>query len=142
MDVSDDLPTENTTNKQVEDAAIAFVLRHEDLRRAPARDTRGRGVAADIVSRGRVIEVKACGGSARGQDLWLEVRQVEEARANPDFWLYVVDNVGQGDPTKFQLLQIGGQELVTLLARAKERGHYEVPFPVASYKRFLDQSPS
>jgi hypothetical protein len=27
--------------------------------------------------------------------LWLEVRQVEEAKANPDFYVYVVVNVRQ-----------------------------------------------
>lgn len=31
--------------------------------------------------------------SARGGNLWLEVRQVEEARTNPEFHIYVVENV-------------------------------------------------
>jgi hypothetical protein len=45
-----------------------------------------------------VIEVKAFGLSARGNDLWLETRQVDEARTNGRFRLYVVDNVRKGDP--------------------------------------------
>jgi len=32
-----------------------------------------------------VIEVKAYGTTARGTDLRLDVRQVEEAQVNPDF---------------------------------------------------------
>jgi hypothetical protein len=32
----------------------------------------------------------------RGNDLWLEPRQVAEAHDFPDFHVYVVDDVGQG----------------------------------------------
>ena len=45
-----------------------------------------------------MIEVKAFGLSACGNDLWLETRQVDEARTNGRFHLYVVDNVRQGNP--------------------------------------------
>lgn len=47
-----------------------------------ARDTRYEGAPADIGSPLRLIEVKSFGTSNRGYDLWLEVRQVEEAKAN------------------------------------------------------------
>ena len=119
-------------NKAVEDAAVTYVIAQEQVRGRQARDTRGAG---DLVSGERVIEVKAYGRSSRGQDLWLEVRQVEEARRNPDFWLYIVENVRQGDPSTFLLLQMGGQELAALLVRARERRYYEVPFPVAVHDR-------
>lgn len=114
-------------NRQVENAAIAFVIEQEALQGREAGDSRGRGAAGDLVSGERVIEVKAYGASARGQDLWLEVRQVEEARHNPEFWLYVVENVRQGNPRLFTLLRIGGENLQTLLGRAVERRYYTVP---------------
>ncbi len=123
----------NTTNRQVEDAAIRFVIAREAAEGRQAKDTRGTGAAGDVASDGRVIEVKAYGGSARGQDLWLEVRQVEEARRNPNFWLYVMENVRQGDPSQFRLLTVGGERLQALLARAVERRYYTVPWPVAVY---------
>lgn len=81
----------------------------------------------------QVIEVKAFARVVRGEDLWLEVAQVDEARRNADFWLYVVDNVGQGDPAQFRLHAFGGHPLQVLLARAREKRYYEVPFPVAAY---------
>ena len=57
--------------------------------------------AADIESPPRIIEVKAVGGSQRGWFLPLEVPQVNEARSNPHLFVYIVDNVRQGDPAKF-----------------------------------------
>jgi len=45
-----------------------------------------------------VIEVKAFGLSAHGNDLWLETRQVDVTHTNGRFHLYVVDNVRQGNP--------------------------------------------
>jgi hypothetical protein len=43
-----------------------------------------------------VIEVKAVDGSPQGWFLPLEVPQVNEACSNPDFFVYVVDNVRPG----------------------------------------------
>ncbi|GIG63256.1 hypothetical protein Lfu02_76280 [Longispora fulva] len=131
--MNDPARPENVTNRQVEDAAVAFVLAWEAARGRTAHDTRGRGAAGDVASGSRTIEVKAYGRAARGQDLWLEVRQVEEAAGNPDFWLYVVENIRQGDPEKFRLLEIGGEALRSLLARAVERRYFTVPWPVAVY---------
>ncbi len=127
-------------NRAIEDAAIAYVLQYEQARGREARDTRHAGAAGDLISGDRVIEVKAYGKSSRGQDLWLEVRQVEEARSNPNFWLYIVENVRQGDPAQFRLLEIGGKELQSLLSRARERRYYEVPWPVAAYDRLVQRS--
>ncbi|WP_343871353.1 protein NO VEIN domain-containing protein [Dactylosporangium roseum] len=90
-----------TSNRAVENAAIMFVIAHEAACGRTAYDARGTGGAGDVASEGRVIEVKAYGGSACGQDLWLEPRQIEEALGNADFWLYVVENVRQGDPAQF-----------------------------------------
>lgn len=108
-------------NKAIEDAAIKWVM---DLERAAGRQPRGTryvGAPADIESPPRLIEVKSFGTSNRGYDLWLEVRQVEEAKANPDFYVYVVENVRQGDPTQFTLRVLGGDRLRRLLERAREQ---------------------
>jgi len=127
-------PAPLSGNKAVEGAAIAFVM---DLERRAGRSPVDKryeaSYPADIESHPRVIEVKAVGGSQRGWFLWLEVVQVEEARRNPDFYVYVVDNVRQGDPTKFGLKVLGGERLARLIDRAKEKRYFEVPVPVAEY---------
>ena len=129
------------TNRQIESAAIAFVLEQEAAHGRPAEDTRGRGVAGDVIAGDRVIEVKAFGTSARGCDLWLETRQVEEGRTNSNFWVYIVENVRQGDPAQFRLLRIGGDQLRSLLSRAREKHYYEVPFPVGVYDAIVSTAP-
>ena len=119
--------------KTVEDAAIDWVM---DLERAAGRrphDTRHEGAPADIESPPRLIEVKSFGTSNRGYDLWLEVRQVQEAKASPEFFVYVVENVRQGDPGQFTLRVLGGDRLRHLMKRAKEQRYYTVPWPVADY---------
>lgn len=120
-------------NKAVEDAAVAYVL---DRERAAGRiplDSRYRGAPGDVESPPRMIEVKAFGRSNRGYGLWLEPRQLEEARRSADFYIYVVENVRQGDPAKFTLKVLGGEQLGRLLDHAVERRYYEVPWPVADY---------
>jgi hypothetical protein len=130
----DEGPAPLSGNKAIEDAAIAFVL---DLERQAGRrpvDRRyEKTYAADIESLPRVIEVKAVGGSQRGWFLPLEVPQVNEARRNPDFYVYIVDNVRQGDRAKLGLKVLGGERLARLLDKAKERRYFEVPVPVAEY---------
>lgn len=56
-----------------------------------------------------------------------------EARSNPDFFVYVVENVRQGDPAHFTLKVLGGERLKRLLLRAKEQRFFTVPWPVADY---------
>jgi hypothetical protein len=123
-----------SSNKAVEDAAIAFVM---GLERAAGRepiDRRHQGTyPADIESPPRTIEVKAVGGSQRGWFLPLEVPQVDEARTNPNFYVYIVDNVRQANSSKFGLKVLGGERLARLLSKAKERSYFEVPVPVAEY---------
>jgi Domain of unknown function (DUF3883) len=97
------------------------------------RDTRKAGAPADIDSPPRLIEVKAAERPSRGFELWLETRQVEEARRNANFYLYVVENVRQGDPSQFTVKVLGGQRLARLLERAKEQHYYTVPWLVADY---------
>jgi Domain of unknown function (DUF3883) len=120
-------------NKAIEDAAIAWVVELERRAGRDPSDTRYRGAPADIASPPRLIEVKAFGTTNRGYDLWLEVRQVEEARRNPNFYVYVVENVRQGNPAEFTLKVLGGEPLARLLRRAKERRYFTLPWPVADY---------
>jgi hypothetical protein len=120
-------------NRAIENAAIKWVLERERAAGREPEDMRGKGAPADIESPPRMIEVKAYGKSARGQDLWLEVRQVEEARNNPNFWLYVLENIGQGNPVAFTVKELGGERLRKLVERAKEQRYYTVPWPVADY---------
>lgn len=120
-------------NKAIEDAAIAWVIELERTAGRTPRDTRYRGAPADIESPPRLIEVKAFGRLNRGFDLWLETQQVDEARTNPDFYVYVVENVAQGNPGEFTLKVLGGERLRALIAKAKERRYYTVPWPVADY---------
>lgn len=125
--------TELVSNHAIETAAIAFVIAYEASQGRTAVDTRYKGAPADVESDGRVIEVKAVGGSARGQDLPLEARQIDEAESNPNFWIYVVDNVRQGDLSRFRLGMLGGDQLARLVARKRVQAYYTLPFPVAEY---------
>lgn len=113
-------------NKAIEDAAVKWVLELERAAGRQPQDTRHKGAAADIESPPRVIEVKAFGMSSRGYDLWLETRQVDEARKNPNFYVYVVENIRQGDRRLFTLRVLGGTRLQQLLTRAKEQHYYTV----------------
>jgi hypothetical protein len=124
---------ELSSNKAVEDAAIAWVMELERRAGREPRDTRHSGAPADIESPPRLIEIKAFGRTNRGYDLWFEPRQVEEARRNPHFYVYVVENVRQGEPSLFTLKVLSEKRLQGLLARAKEQRYYTVPWPVADY---------
>jgi hypothetical protein len=126
-----------STNKAVEDAAITWVMDLERNAGRQPRDARYARSPADIESPPRLIEVKAFGTTNRGYELWLEVSQVEEARKNADFYIYIVENVRQGDPENFTLKVLGNEQLQNLLARAKEQRYYTVPWPVADYDSTL-----
>lgn len=127
--------TELRGPRQIEDAAIEYVIERERAEGRDARDTRhDEDAPGDLVSGDRVIEVKACGTSSRGNDLWLECSQYIAAKGEPDrFWLYLVENVAQGDPAEFRLIRLGGHRLQELLERAREHRHWSVPVPVRIY---------
>lgn len=109
-----------TGNRTIEDAAIRWVVRlAEAAGRIPVDYRADPAYPADISSPPRVIEVKAFGKTNRGEDLWLEATQEEAARSNPDFYLYVVEYVAQGDPAAFTLKVLQDERLASLLARAK-----------------------
>lgn len=122
------------SNRAIEDAAIRYVMDLErragrvpaDLRNAP-------DFPGDISSPPRTIEVKAVGRDQRGWFVPLETRQFEAANADPDFYLYVVDNIRQGDPTSFRLKVFAGEQLHRLLTGARRRAYYEMPIPVGEF---------
>lgn len=52
-----------------------------------------------------------------------EVPHVNAARTNPDCFVYIVDNVRQGDRAKFGLKALGAERLARLLEKAKQRSY-------------------
>jgi hypothetical protein len=121
-------------SRAIEDAAIRWVMQLEQVAgRIPVDRRHDSKFPADLDSPPRRIEVKAVGTTTRGAFLWLEASQMEEARRNRNFYVYVVENTRQGDPTKFTLKVLGGTRLQQLLLGAKERRYFEVPWPVTHY---------
>ena len=126
-------------NRAIEDAAIDWVMELERRTgRSPVDQRYTAAFPGDILSHPYVIEVKAIGGSARGFGLPLEQSQVESAATNPDFVLDVVENVAQGDSTKFVHHRFAGSQLTRLLEKKKPRTYFEVPLPASEY----DAAPS
>lgn len=58
---------------------------------------------------------------------------MERGRIDPDLYLYVVENIGQGDPAAFTLKVLHGDRLRRLLDRAVARTSHEVRWPVPKY---------
>src|SRR5713226_7813270 len=105
-------------NRAIEKAAIEFVIEQEWLYGRAARDTRGHG-AGDVESGGRIIEVKAFGTGWRSGLLYFTPPQLREGEQNADYYVYIVENVAQGDPAKFDLRVLHGDDLRRLFADAK-----------------------
>jgi hypothetical protein len=122
------------SNRAVEDAAVAWVMELERAAGREPRDVRYTRSPVDIESPPRSIEVKACGKSARGSDIPIEIPQMTAARERPEsFYLYVVDNVRQGDPAHFQLRVLHGERLERLLLRVKEQRSWAMPWGCGDY---------
>jgi hypothetical protein len=77
--------------------------------------------------------VKAVGKDQRGWFVPIETRQYNAAIRDPQFYLYVVDNIRQGDPTAFRMKVFAGEQLQRLLQNAKKREYFEMPIPVAEF---------
>lgn len=119
---------------QVEPAAVKWVMDYErSLGHAPTDRRHDRAFPGDIDSPPRIIEIKSTATSFRGSFLPLEPVQVEHARSDPHYCLYVVENVGQGDPRRFTLRILAGDHLRRLVSRATERRYFEVGWPTADY---------
>jgi hypothetical protein len=123
-------------NYAIEQAAIEWAM---ELERAHGRELRRTTSPADIESPPRLIEVKAVGKASCRSDgfLMVEPNQVEALRNNPNGYVYLVENVRQGDPSLFTLRVFGGEHLQRLLTRVNERRYYELPLPVGDYDSAL-----
>lgn len=120
--------------RSLEDAAIAWVMEYERRHGRQPVDRRGRGFPADVESSGRTIEVKSTATTFRGWYLSLQPVQLERARADPGFHVYVVEHVGTGrDPGGVTLRVLAGDHLRRLAAAAVARTSYEVGWPAADY---------
>lgn len=132
------------SNREVEDRAIAYVIAYEKAAGRTAADTRTDRVArVDVVSRDeatgqeRHIEIKAYGGSGRGEDLWLEPAQIGVLESVPNPHLYVVTNVRSPEPGSVRILDLTGDELRERLAVKRPKAYFEVPLPTSVYDKML-----
>lgn len=121
--------------KALEDAAVAWVMEYERREgRVPVDRRYQAGFPGDIESPPRLIEVKSTATSYRGWFLPLQPVQVEHARTDPTFHVYVVEHIGSGrDTSKFTLRILAGEHLRRLAEAAVARTSYEVPWPTADY---------
>lgn len=89
-----------------------------------AVDVRHKRRPAAVESPPRTIEVESFGGSNRGLLLRGGAEtQLDEARSNPDFFVDIIENVGQSDPRYFTLKVLDHNRLRPLLQKAKQRRH-------------------
>jgi hypothetical protein len=51
----------------------------------------------------------------------------------------IVENVRQGDPAAFRVLDLSGERLAALLERKRERHYFEVLFPVGLYDTLVSE---
>lgn len=136
------------SNHEVEARAIAAVIAHERAAGRTAQDTHAiKGARVDVESEDdvtgekRLIEIKAFGGTGRGDTLWLEPNQVAALDEVPDSHLYLVTNVRSADPSDIRILDLTGEQLRTQLKAKKEKRYFEVPLPVTVYDDLLSRSP-
>jgi len=125
---------ERLAGTTVEPAAVTWVMEYERRQgRQPVDRRHDRSFAADIESPPRLIEIKATATSYRGWFLLMEPVQVKHAHSDPNFYVYVVENVGQGDPALFTVRILSGDQLRQLVEKAKKREYYEVGWPTKNY---------
>jgi hypothetical protein len=77
--------------------------------------------------------VRVVGAGRGGEVRAARVRSRVAARSHPGFHLHLVENVRQVDPAHFRLLDIHGDLLQQLMARAVPRSYVTVPLPVADH---------
>lgn len=134
------------SNHETENRAIAYVLAHERAAGRQATDVRHiPGSQVDVESiddtgEKRLIEIKAFGGTGRGDDLWLEPNQVEALSEIPGSHLYLVTNVRSADPSAMRILDLTGEQLRERLEAKREKHYFEVPMPVAVYDDLQDRA--
>ncbi len=133
--MEDEQPEPSVVDKTIEDAAIRHVIEEERRLGRDARDTRRRPGAPDLESDGRNIELKVVGGWLRARGLLLFTPgQIRKAEEDSDYYVYIVENVSQGDPSRFEVRVLHGEELRRLCAGAKPQRVY-VPVRVGDYAK-------
>lgn len=113
---------------RLQHAAVAFVVDYERRHgREPRVTADGRG--ADIVSPPRWIEVKAIAQNAGDGFLTIVLSDAARARARSEsgFFLYLVHNVAQGDPKRFQLRVVTSAELRGVAEAPRAQNELRVP---------------
>jgi hypothetical protein len=120
--------------KAIHDPAVRWVMQ---LERAAGRKPVDRrddpSFPGDIESKPRTIVVSALAGRSSSGEwaLTLGARQFEEARRNPSFYIYAVENTHLGDPTMFSLKVLSGTRLREFLGWARERHYFEMRWPIS-----------
>ncbi|MEE1650238.1 DUF3883 domain-containing protein [Brachybacterium sp. J144] len=137
------------SNHEVEVRAVEAVIAFERAAGRAVVDLRYRKDALvdlesydDATDEKRLIEIKAFGGSGRGDFLWLERNQVRAFEQDPLAHLYLVTNVRAADPSEIRILDLTGEQLKARLAAKKLKQYFEVPLPVAVYDDLLSRSPA
>ena len=125
-------------NTAIENAAIDFVIEYERQQGRTARDARhsGQGGVGDVESDGRNIEVKAFStwGLRTTGLMLVTLGQLREGLERDNYYIYIVENVAQGDRSKFELRILEGGALRRLFEGAKPQRFY-VPVRAADYGR-------
>lgn len=122
-----------TVDKTIEDAAVRHVIDRERQLGREARDMRRHPGAPDLESGNRKIELKVVGGWLRARGLLLFTPgQIRKAEQDPDYYVYIVENLNQGDPSRFEVRVLHGDMLRQLCAGAKPQRVY-VPVRVGDY---------
>lgn len=133
------------SNKKTEDFAVDVVMQIERREGREPVDVRRAGASWDVSSPPRNIEVKAFGGSARGEPIPIEKRQAEAALADPaSFYLYVVDNVALAMTVADEVgvRVIPGEAVLEMIKRTTPSVTYWPTLRVADYdqaERFSSQ---
>lgn len=135
------------SNHEVEARAIEAVIARERAAGRTARDTHAiKGARVDVESKDdeagerRLTEIKAFGGTGRGDTLWLVPNQIEALEEVPGSHLYLVTNVRAADPSEICILDLTGEQLKAQLDKKKEKRYFEVPLPVALYDDLVAHS--
>jgi hypothetical protein len=124
-----------TVDESKEDAAVRYVIERERRLGREARDTRRRPGAPDIESGDRMIELKVVGRWLRTRGVLLFTPgQIRKAEQQADYYVYIVENLDQGDPSKFEVRVLHGDDLRRLCAGAKQQRVY-VPVHVGDYAK-------
>ncbi len=129
-------PEPTVVEEKVEDRAVRHVIELERRLGREARDTRRvHGAPADIASGDRAIEVKASSGWQVRKNGLLYITGPQLRRAgDANFYVYIVENLGQSDPSKVEVRVLHGEDLRRLFAGAKA-DIYQVPVRVGDYAK-------